>query len=494
MKKYLAIFLSAIMGSALTLGVFKTFDKQEKVYRIEHQTQLPVASTRYNSGVETGTDFTYAAEQVMPAVVHIKSTLLTSNRGRNSQIPDQLRDFFGDDFFGQGYQGQQGKPQPQVGSGSGVLISNDGYIVTNNHVIDQADDIEVSLNDNRTYKAEVIGVDPSTDLALLKIEDKEPFVSVQLGSSEEIRVGEWVLAIGNPFNLNSTVTAGIVSAKGRNIHILKGSSPIESFIQTDAAVNPGNSGGALVNLRGELIGINTAIASPTGSYSGYSFAVPTSIVRKIVEDLMQHGEVQRGFLGVTIRNVDAKFADEKNLEIIDGVYVDSLMENSAAIEGGIKAGDVITAVNGKTVKTSSELIAAVGTKRPGDKVDITVNRNGSTKDLMVTLKNRDGNTNVVKKEALGKLSALGAKFETISAKKAKELGIKGGVIVKELSTGKLRKHTQMEEGFIITKAADQPITSVEELEKIIDERQGKGIMLEGIYENLPGEYYYAFGL
>ena len=398
MKKIAAIVLSAILGSAFTIGAFQAFDrKDQQVYRIEHQSGLPAVSAKYDLGATATNgmlDFTVAAEKVMPAVVHIKSTSTTPNNPRQEMtIPAPFRDFFGDEFFrGQG----NPRMQPRVGSGSGVIIKETGYIVTNNHVIDQADDIEVSLYDNRSFKAELIGTDPSTDLALLKINaDDLPFVPMT--NSDDVKVGEWVLAIGNPFNLNSTVTAGIVSAKGRNINILRDQSAIESFIQTDAAVNPGNSGGALVDLNGDLIGINTAIASPTGSYSGYSFAIPSNLARKIIEDLLQYGTVQRGFLGVMIRNVDGNFAREKELEVTDGVYVDSLMEDGSAIDAGIRKGDVVTAVNGHQVKTSSELQVAIGTLRPGDQVNITVNRNGTQKIIPVTLKNRDGNTDIVKK-------------------------------------------------------------------------------------------------
>ncbi|MEL7063382.1 MAG: trypsin-like peptidase domain-containing protein, partial [Bacteroidota bacterium] len=340
--------LAGAMGGALSLGIYTAFlSPEQPVIKIAHQTEVPVVSSRYTAPMEQ-LDFTEPAATVMPAVVHITSTQLRSKS--NQQVPDIFKDFFGDNF-GQGFEGRQ---RPSIGSGSGVIISDDGFIVTNNHVIDNADDIEVSLNDNRTYKAEVIGTDPSTDLALLKIEG-EALPTLALANSDETKVGQWVLAIGNPFNLNSTVTAGIISAKGRNINILKDQAAIESFIQTDAAVNPGNSGGALVDLNGNLIGINTAIASPTGSYSGYSFAIPSNLMRKVVTDLMEYGTVQRGYLGVMIRSVDGNLAKDNDLTITEGVYIDSLIENSAAEKAGIKKGDVVVGVEGIRVKNAAEL-------------------------------------------------------------------------------------------------------------------------------------------
>ena len=355
-----------------------------------------------------------------------------------------------------------------------------------------AEDLEVTLHDNRTYKAVIIGTDPTTDLALIQIKEKNlptlPFVN-----SDEVKVGEWVLAVGNPFNLTSTVTAGIVSAKGRSINILREQYAVESFIQTDAAINPGNSGGALVNLQGGLIGINTAIASPTGAYSGYGFAVPTNIVSKVVDDLIRYGVVQRGVLGVMIRTVDGNLKKDKDLHVAAGAYVDSLLENSAAGAAGLKKGDVIIAVNDISVKSSSELQEAIALHRPGDVVTLKVDRDGREKELKVTLKNRKGKTTLVSKENRDLLNILGADLETLDEKTAKKLDIKGGVKVKDLYSGKLRKYTDMREGFIITKADDQPVRSVEDLVKVLEGKKG-GVMLEGVYEDLPGEYYYAFGL
>lgn len=490
LSPFALVMAAGIFGSAVTLGVNQYFFKKDQVVTIEHKQSMPSLSSRYESNItSTPSDFTVAAEKVMPGVVHIKSTSLTGRRsGGNSQIPELFRDFFGDDFGG----GSGRSPQPSVGSGSGVIISADGYIVTNNHVIDKASDIEVSLSDNRNYKAEVIGTDPTTDLALLKIE-AEDLVSVGFANSDEVRVGEWVLAIGNPFNLNSTVTAGIVSAKARNINILQSRSAIESFIQTDAAVNPGNSGGALVNMDGDLIGINTAIASRTGSYSGYSFAVPTNLVRKVMEDLMQHGIVQRAYLGVLIRNVDGQLAREKDLDLTNGIYIDSLTENGAAAESGLRIGDVIVAIEGKRVNSSPELQAAIGTYRPGDEVSVKVNRGGTEKTLTVVLRNGDGNTGSVEKREDIALSQLGAEFEDISEDLANKLEIDGGVKVSKLGYGKLKKETNMRPGFIITKVDGKKITNLAQFQDILANKKG-GVMLEGVYEEYPGDYYYAFGM
>ena len=495
-KMIAMMVVAVILGSTLTLGVYKQFETKQQVLRVEHTNQIPSLSSKYtDGGAIAPTNFTEAAELVMPAVVHIKSTLLSSRttQGQYDQLPDMFRDFFGDEFLSPDRRGRRG-PQPRVGTGSGVIISADGYIVTNNHVIDQADDIEVSLNDNRSYKAEVIGVDPSTDLALIKI-DEEGLKHLSFGNSDDVKVGEWVLAIGNPFNLNSTVTAGIVSAKARNINILRDRSAIESFIQTDAAVNPGNSGGALVNLNGELIGINTAIASRTGSFAGYSFAVPTNLARKVIEDLLQHGVVQRAYLGVIIRDVDAALAKEKDLNTNQGVYVDSLMANGAAKASDLEIGDVIVAVDGKKVNKASELQAAIGTHRPGDKVALEVNRFGKNRKIDIVLRNIDGNTDSIeRKEEAASVMVLGAEFKDIDSDLADKLDISGGVKVSKLENGKLRKETNMREGFIITHVNGEKVKNTEELEKALSKKKSGGVMLEGVYENYPGNYYYAFGL
>jgi Do/DeqQ family serine protease len=322
-------------------------------------------------------DFSTAAELSVTAVVHVK-TLTTRNNSMGGQYFDPFQFFWGQPA-------PQQMPQQQS-AGSGVIISDDGYIVTNNHVIENADEVNITLDNKQTYTAKVVGTDPSTDLALLKVDAKGlPFM--RWGNSDQVKVGEWVLAVGNPFNLTSTVTAGIVSAKARNINILPSQKfPIESFIQTDAAVNPGNSGGALVNATGELIGINTAIASTTGSYAGYSFAVPVNIVRKVVLDLVEFGTVQRGFIGVSIREIDSDFAKEKSIKSLSGVYVNGLTEEGAAKRAGIREGDVIVSVNGTSIKSSPELQEQVSRYRPGDQIDVTIVRDGEEKTIAVIVK------------------------------------------------------------------------------------------------------------
>lgn len=499
------LILSAIIAlvvSGLTIGFIYPLVNKGKTIKIEHLDSTPASRAMFtlnNDGEVVPLDFTEVAANVKNAVVHIRSTF--SGRVREDmpdyqELPDPFRDFF-DDFFGPRMRQERaprqgGQPPVRMGQGSGVIISKDGYIVTNNHVIADADDIEVTLADNTSYKATVIGTDPTTDLALVKIEGND-LTTIPFYNSDDVKVGEWVLAVGNPFNLTSTVTAGIISAKGRAINILQEQFAIESFIQTDAAINPGNSGGALVNLQGGLIGINTAIASPTGAYSGYGFAVPSDIVQKVVEDLMKYGTVQRGVLGVMIRTVDGNFAKQQNLKVNNGVYVDSLLAGSAAGAAGMKPGDVIVSIEGKDINTSPQLQEQIARKRPGDKVQIKVNRNGNEKTFDVILKSRSGSTDIVTKETIDLFRDLGADFETLSKEKAKQLGIDGGVQVKKLYPGKIRKTTQMREGFIITKVDGQKVTSVEKLANILESKQG-GVMLEGIYENDTSPHYYAFGM
>jgi Do/DeqQ family serine protease len=454
-----------------------------------------------NEGNPIALDFNETAEKVLDGVVHIKSSHVVrgniQNYG-NRNLPDPFRDFFGDEFerFFR-FDSPESKPNSnippvRIGSGSGVIISEDGYIVTNNHVVAEADDIEVTLHDNRTYKATVIGTDPSTDLAVIQIKEKD-LPTVPFVDSDEVKVGQWVLAVGNPMGLNSTVTAGIISAKGRNINILKDQYAVENFIQTDAAINPGNSGGALVNLNGGLVGINTAIASPTGTFAGYGFAVPANIVSKVVEDLLEYGMVQRGVLGVMIRTIDGNLAKEKDLDLTQGVYVDSLLVKSAAAKAGVKVGDIILAVDGVDVKTSPELQGIIARHRPGEEVSLTLNRNGKKTQVTVTLSNREGATALVSKEKREINEILGAEFKDLSPEETKQLAIKGGVRVKQLFAGKIRRNTQMREGFIITHVDGKAISSVDELEKTLKQKEG-GVMLEGVYEDLPGVHYYAFGM
>ncbi len=372
------------LSSATTLGAYKLF--LEKSPSDAVFTTTPSAFTRLVSDVSPTApgnpgDFTYAAEKATPAVVHI-TTKMTRNVSRQGQMVDPFEDFFGGNPFGGGG-GRRQQPEAQEASGSGVIISADGYIVTNNHVVQDADEVSVILNDKRSYKAKVISTDPSTDIAVIQVKATNlPFLD--FGDSDAIRVGEWVLAVGNPFNLESTVTAGIVSAKGRQniIDRDKDVNPLESFIQTDAAVNPGNSGGALVNLKGELIGINTAIYSRTGQFAGYSFAVPVGIVKKVAADLIKYGNVQRGYLGVNISEVNSKIVEEKGLKVNDGVYVGGFPTGgSAAQSAGLKVNDVIVKIDGVPTGSQSKLMELVGRKRPGETVVVTVNRDGEVKEF-----------------------------------------------------------------------------------------------------------------
>ena len=379
-----------------------------------------------------------------------------------------------------------------MGTGSGVIINKDGYIVTNNHVVANADDIEVTLHDNRVLKAKVVGTDPSTDLALLQIRAKD-LNPIPLADSDKAEIGEWVLAVGNPFNLNSTVTAGIISATGRNINILNDRNAIEAFIQTDAAINPGNSGGALVNMDGGLVGINTAIASPTGAYAGYGFAVPANLVNKVVSDLLKYGSVQRGYLGLLIRDMDGNFAREKNLEVTNGVYVDSISENSAAGDAGVKAGDVIVGINGESVTSTGELLEIIGSHRPGDEVTLTVDRKGEELKFDVVLRNQEGETQPVKKGDKDVLSILGVDLREVDQETARELGIDGGIQITKLKNGKLQRETDVREGFIITSMNGREVRSVDDFVKRLEKAEG-GVFLEGVYEQYPGKYYYAFGM
>lgn len=425
------------------------------------------------------TDFTAAAETSVNAVVHVMVSQTTS---RAPQSDDPFFQF----FFGPRYQQQQQPQESVVGSGSGVIISADGYIVTNNHVVENASKVEVVLNDRRKFEATVIGTDPTTDIALIKV-DADGLSFLQFGNSDALKVGEWVLAVGNPFNLTSTVTAGIVSAKSRRMGIINSSQNIgiEAFIQTDAAVNPGNSGGALVNTRGELVGINTAIASNTGSYAGYSFAVPATIAQKVVQDLKQYGEVQRALLGVSISDVTPELQKKLNLEKPDGVVVMGLSDGGAAKEAGVKAEDVILSVDGETVNTVPELQEKIGRRRPGDSVKLDIIRSGKRQTVVVTLRNIRGTTGVVK--VSNGETLLGAKFAEASTEELQKLNLRYGIKVESLENGKL-KSSGVREGFIITKANRQPITKVSDLEQVAG-TASEGLFIAGVYPNGKVAYY-----
>ena len=422
------------------------------------------------------TDFTVAAELSVHAVVHVKT------KTKIEQV--YSRDPFLEFFFGNPYRGQQREAPVQEGAGSGVIISPDGYIVTNNHVVGDADEIEVTLNDNRTFTASVVGKDPNTDIALIKIKaDNLP--TIPFGNSDDLKVGEWVLAVGNPFNLTSTVTAGIVSAKARNINILNTEMRIESFIQTDAAVNPGNSGGALVNTRGELVGINTAIASRTGSFTGYSFAVPSSIVSKVVTDIREYGTVQRAVLGVAIQDISNELAKAEGLKTMQGAYVANVTEGSSAEKAGVKRGDIIVNVNGSKVNSSSELQEQIGRYRPGDEIFIEVLRDNKSQRLQVKLQNRQGNTEIISTEAVADI--LGAKFQEVDHKTAAKLGISYGVQVASVGKGKFQEQGIQEE-YIILKINGMQIRKADDIQKALDaamneEEEGRVLFIAGVYPN-----------
>jgi len=488
LNKFGQLILASFLGAAITVGATVLLKKGEPFNYVNSSTPAYLTNQSGNVASIPVDGFTTAADKVLPAVVHIRSIGKAKSNDNSlfdmEEIPETFRRFFGE---------PSPRQQPkQEGTGSGVIISADGYIVTNNHVVADAEKIEITLHDKRLLTAKVIGLDPNTDVALIKI-DAENLPTLSFANSDELKVGEWVVAVGNPFNLESTVTAGIISAIGRSINILEGKAPIESFIQTDAVVNPGNSGGALVNTKGDLIGINTAIASPTGVFAGYSFAVPSNIVAKIVTDLREHGTVQRGYLGAIIRGIDGRYAQELKLPVNEGVYVDSVLSDGAAARAGIKKGDIIKEIDGVTISTSSKLLELVGRKRPGDEMLITVLRNGSDKKITVTLMNSSGNTSVVSKtESSTTLDRLGATFSDLTKAEKDKLRVQG-VKIDKLSAGLLRRYTDIEEGFIITRIDRQDINSVAELKKALENKEG-GLLIEGRYPDSPRKYYYGLGL
>ncbi len=452
-------FIGAIVGALLTiryLGDQPTYTSIEQRQNLQSVRFRSDSSTRFSGGV----NFEFAAKAVTPAVVHIRTVFGLSGFSMNAL----------DNYM---------NPHAQS-SGSGVIISDDGYIVTNHHVIEDATSIEVVMNNNQRYFAKLIGKDPSTDLALLKIKARNlPYVTY--GNSDSLTLGEWVLAIGNPFDLNSTVTAGIISARARNIGILrdKNNLQIESFIQTDAAVNPGNSGGALVNLQGELIGINSAIATSTGAYAGYSFAIPVSLVKKIMDDLLEYGEVQRGLLGIQIDDVSAQLAEEEKLDVVQGVFVRSVNKGSAAESCGIETGDVITAINGHAVNGVSEMQEWVARNRPGQAIEVTYRRSQTDHRVQAVLKKFDGSLQMKKPDVNYQIE--GALFEDISYARLTQLNLDGGVLIKKVEDGKWKK-AGAKENFVITHIDKAPIDNVADLNRILELKKG-GVLIEGIQEN-----------
>jgi len=486
-KQILAIVLISASTTGVTMWGVNHFGHSDTyVYQKDGDTgKIPANYAGFNgvAGTSGPVDFSAAAEAAIPATVHIKTKAtrtVSNNLPRNNPFGDLFPDL--DDFFGDKY-----RSIPQMASGSGAIISEDGYIVTNNHVVEGADDITVTLTNKKSFKAKVIASDPSSDLAVIKIDAKGlPFLLY--GNSDEVKVGQWVLAVGYPLTLETTVTAGIVSAKGRTLDINRRQSenPVESFIQTDAAVNPGNSGGPLISPDGKLLGINSAIASPTGSYAGYSFTIPVNIVKKIVSDLIKFGTVQRAYLGIEYPKDNLSEEEKKQNGIKDdgGVYVMTVREGGAALAAGIKKGDVITKVNGTPIMNGADLIGQIATYRPGDKITLTYQRDGKEYTSTITLKNKTGSTDVVKTSVLDK---LGADLDNLSKDDAKELNVKGGVVVKSIGSRGLLSKVRIQEGYVIIKANNKDVNNVEDLRKILETSTGT-VKLEGIYPGYEGVY------
>jgi Do/DeqQ family serine protease len=477
-KKGLFTLLVALVGGFIALWAYTNYFDSPRIITVEQNQSMRYASLPAVGSSELP-DLTFAAENSIHAVVHIKVTQKGGYYNSNN-----IFDF----FFGDGGPHPQQMPIRQ-GVGSGVILSADGYIVTNNHVVNEADEITVVLNDKREFKAKLVGTDPSTDLALIKI-DASALPMLKFSNSDNLKLGEWVLAVGNPFNLTSTVTAGIVSAKSRDIGINPDQMRIESFIQTDAAVNPGNSGGALVNTRGELVGINTAIASQTGSYSGYSFAIPSNIVQKVVADLKEYGDVQRALLNVNISDVNAEVAKKYNLDKIEGVFIPRVIEGGAAEKAGIKDNDVIISIDGTEVNSTAELQEQIGKHRPGDQITVLIKRDNKKKPFNVTLRNKHGDTEIVKGDTTPD-DFFGAKFAQVSDREKEELRIRYGIKITDLGNGKF-KDAGIKKGFIITQVNKNAVSEVNDLKRIIKNSRG-GMLVEGIYPN--GEVaYYVFGI
>ncbi|MFZ4058876.1 MAG: trypsin-like peptidase domain-containing protein [Ferruginibacter sp.] len=498
------IGISAFTALAVMLGYTRIL-KNNNTYGGQQQGVIPnnykLAGLLDNNTPPGAIDFTQPAAAATPTVVHIKTKTnakQVSNNLPRTRQNDPFSDFFNDDMFQQFFGNRGGGYIPeQRASGSGVIISEDGYIVTNNHVIEKADEVTVTLSNKKSYTAKVIGTDAAYDLAVIKIEAAGlPFLLY--GNSDDVKIGQWVLAIGYPLNLETTVTAGIVSAKARSLGLNKGTknnTPVESFIQTDAAVNQGNSGGALINTNGLLIGINSAIASPTGYYSGYSYAIPVNIVKKVVDDLIKYGNVQRGYLGVsTVNTNDIPEAEKVKLDLKyngDGLVITDVAENSAAKDAGLKKGDIIKSFNGTAITLPSELQELVTRYKPGDKVSLVYSRNGKDYTINTTLKNKAGNFDIVKQDN-AMLSKLGADFTVLDSKKAREYGIGGGVIVKKIKDGALKDQTRMRDGFVILKINDTDVKSLDDLASIIG--NSKMITISGFYPGYDGLYDYPISL
>jgi len=438
MKQTFKLFVVAFIAGAFTLLGYKYFIEESEIAFLQQEEKPSVFNANYSATIPINLDFTEAAEKTVHAVVHVKNTTMArQNNGIQSY------------FFG----GRQ--PRALIGTGSGVIISADGYIITNNHVIENSSQLEVTLNNNKTYSAELIGTDPATDIALIKIDADEDLAYIPFGDSNDLKIGEWVLAVGNPFNLTSTVTAGIVSAKSRDLNEMDGKS--QSFIQTDAAVNRGNSGGALVNTRGELVGINTAITSETGSYVGYSFAVPSNNARKVVEDIMEYGNVQRGILGITGGNLNSNIANQLGIDETEGVYVDGVESGSGADKGGIEKGDIIKEIDGLKIEKFSDLAGYLGSKHPNDTVQVTVLRDGLNKKILVTL---------VKLNTY-EIEYLGLEVKDSNPTELNNYGVDHGVKVSRVLNKTMKSYGL--ENIIILKLNDYSVSSIEDVKQIMNQ-------------------------
>lgn len=461
--KFIAVALMSATVAGVTTYMLQPEERETTSFTQQFPQTTQLLPTVFSGSRGGAIDLTKAAEASVNAVVHIKSTQL--GKVQTVQQPMDIFDFFFGNPYGGGRQ-RQVQTQPRVGFGSGVIISTDGYIVTNNHVIEGADEISVKLNDNREYVGRIIGTDPNTDLALVKIESDDDLPTIPIGDSEALKIGEWVLAVGNPFNLTSTVTAGIVSAKARSLGVYNNG--IESFIQTDAAINQGNSGGALVNAAGELVGINAVLSSPTGAYAGYGFAIPTSIMTKVVTDLKEYGTVQRALLGIRGRGLNEHFDEEmkkkaEELGVIDGVWISEVVEGGSAAAADIQTDDVITGIDNKSVKTMAELQEELAKHRPGDKVKVKLIRDKKEKTITVELKNAQGNTKVVKNVDM---DLLGAAFKELPDELKRQLNLGYGLQVTGVSDGKM-KDAGIRKGVILLKANNQPLRKVSDLEDVL---------------------------
>ena len=510
MKKIALIVLAAFIGGAAAIGGYKMLENNTSGLTLAEKQNVLFASNPTNISSTGSADFVQAAAAVSPAVVHIKTTFSTESSGRESSPMDMMEELFG------GGRGRM-KRAPRAASGSGVILTPDGYIVTNNHVVDNAAKIQVILSDRRKVEAKVIGRDPNTDLALIKV-DASDLPVVKMGNSDNVQVGEWVLAVGFPLDLQTTVTAGIVSAKSRSIGILgreqqqpteeeyeeyqrtgkvpeRGGNPaIESYIQTDAAINPGNSGGALVNANGELIGINSAIASQTGTNEGYGFAIPVNLAKKILEDFKKYGSVKRGYVGVTFRELNADVAEELKLNDVSGLYVSDVMPNGGGAAAGIRKGDIIKKVAGKEVFSSPDLQEKIGRMSPGDRIQLTIARGGKEQEVNVTLKG-DASLTATKTMLASKstgttIDKLGASFAPASPATKAKYGVKSGVVVTQVVPGKAFDSLDVPKGLLVTSINGKPVNSAKDVESALPTSKSGKTTVSGVGPN--GNYTFSF--